>query len=185
MRSVALARLAAGALDFGQRAARRAAMYVIRERFASHGHNVLFDPRDTFTYERIHVGDDVFIGPGAFFSATETHIRIGNKVMFGPRVTLLGGNHNAGVIGRYMFDVKEKRPRDDEPIVIEDDTWIGACATILKGVTVGRGAIVGAGSLVTKNVPPYTIVVGNPARVVRERFTPEERARHEAALGLR
>jgi len=177
-----LVALAARAIDLGHRIARRANMYVVRERFASHGKNVLFDPRDTFTYERIHVGDDVFIGPGAFFAATETTIRIGNKVMFGPRVTLLGGNHNSGSVGQYMFDVKEKRPDDDQPILIEDDTWIGACAIVLKGVTIGRGAIVGAGAVVTRSLPSYAIAVGNPARVVRLRFTEEEQARHEALL---
>jgi len=160
-------------------------MYLVRERFATHGRNVLFDPRDTFSYETIHVGDDVFIGLGAMFLASETTIHIGNKVMFGPKVTIMGGNHNSGVVGAFMFDVKNKRPGDDEPIVIQDDAWIGAGAFILKGVTVGRGAIVGAGSIVTKDVPPYAIVAGNPGRVVRMRFSPEEIERHEAALGIR
>lgn len=172
----------ARALDLGERAARRLRMHLVRERFASHGKNVIFDPRDTFSYETIHVGDDVFIGPGALFAASETVIRIGNKVMFGPKVTLLGGNHNTGVVGAYMFDVKEKRPEDDLPIVIEDDVWVGAGAFVLKGVTIGRGAIVGAGAVVTKDVPPYAIVVGNPARVVRMRFSPEQVSQHEAAL---
>lgn len=64
-------------------------------------------------------------------------------------------------------------PRDlsrirSAPIVIEDDAWIGAKATVLKGVRIGRGAIVAAGSVVTKNVPPWTVVAGNPASVRRE-----------------
>ena len=55
-----------------------------------------------------------------------------------------------------------------KPIVIKDKAWIGFNSIILKGVTIGEGAIVGAGSVVTKDVPPYTIVAGNPARIVRE-----------------
>ncbi|MBI4517295.1 MAG: acyltransferase [Deltaproteobacteria bacterium] len=54
------------------------------------------------------------------------------------------------------------------PVVIEDDVWVGLRATILKGVTLRRGAIVGAGAVVTESVPPYTVVAGNPARVIRQ-----------------
>jgi len=159
-------------------------MLLVRERFAAHGRNLIFDPRDSFSYETIHIGDDVFIGPGALFQASATTITIGRKVMFGPRVTILGGNHNTSVVGSFMFDVKEKRPRYDEPVTIEDDVWVGAGAYILKGVTIGRGAIVGAGAVVTKSVPSYAIVVGNPARVARMRFAGDEIERHEALLGF-
>jgi maltose O-acetyltransferase len=55
------------------------------------------------------------------------------------------------------------------PIVIEDDVWIGARVTILGGVNIGTGAVIGAGSVVTKNVPPYAIVAGNPAKLIRYR----------------
>jgi acetyltransferase-like isoleucine patch superfamily enzyme len=54
------------------------------------------------------------------------------------------------------------------PIIIEDDAWIGFNSIILKGVTIGKGSIVGAGSVVTKSVPPWTIVGGNPAKIIRE-----------------
>ena len=57
---------------------------------------------------------------------------------------------------------------DEKPVCIEDDAWIGAGSIILRGVTIGKAAIVGAGSVVTQDVPPYTVVVGNPARVVRQ-----------------
>jgi acetyltransferase-like isoleucine patch superfamily enzyme len=56
-----------------------------------------------------------------------------------------------------------------KPVVVEDHVWIGARAIILPGVTLGEGCVIGAGAVVTKDVPPYTIAVGNPARVVRER----------------
>ena len=58
----------------------------------------------------------------------------------------------------------------DRPVIIEDDVWIGFNATILKGVRIGRGAIVGANTVITKDVPPYTIMVGNPARAVGSAF---------------
>ena len=70
----------------------------------------------------------------------------------------------------------------DKDIVVEDDVWIGTRAIILKGVTIHKGAIVGAGAVVTKDVPPYSIVAGNPAKIVKMRFTDEEIKKHEAIL---
>lgn len=68
-------------------------------------------------------------------------------------------------------------------MVFEGDNWIGANATILKGVTIGEGAVVAAGAVVTKDVAPYTIVGGVPAKYIGDRFTPEELARHRQVLG--
>lgn len=62
----------------------------------------------------------------------------------------------------------------DRPVQIRDDAWIGAKAIILKGVTIGEGAVVAAGAVVTKDVAPYTVVAGNPARVIRELEVPHE-----------
>jgi acetyltransferase-like isoleucine patch superfamily enzyme len=83
-----------------------------------------------------------------------------------------------------MFDAKDKSPEDDQPIVIEDDVWIGYRAIVLKGVTVGRGSVVGAGSVVTRDVPRYAIVAGVPARKVGVRFSEDEIREHERVLGL-
>jgi maltose O-acetyltransferase len=154
---------------------------IIRPLFAKCGHNVRFDPSDNFSYGTISIGNNVYIGSGAYFS-TKKVIRIGNDVMFGPGVSLLGGNHNTSVIGRFMCNVHEKRPDDDLDIVIDNDVWVGARATILKGVTVGRGAIVAAGAVVTQDVAPYSIVGGVPARRLRYRWTAEEIREHEKTL---
>jgi acetyltransferase-like isoleucine patch superfamily enzyme len=132
--------------------------------------------------ESIFIGEGVIINNGAWLSAVNTEIRIGNKVMFGPQVGIIAGDHNTSLIGRYMIDVEEKRPEDDLPVLIEDDVWIGFRATILKGVTVGRGSIIAAHALVTKDVPRYAIVGGVPARVLRLRWTDEEIAEHERRL---
>lgn len=70
------------------------------------------------------------------------------------------------------------------PVIIEGDNWIGANAIILKGVTVGRGAVVAAGSVVIHDVPPYSIVGGVPAKVISERFSPSEIQQHEKILGI-
>lgn len=153
----------------------------LRPLFAHCGRNVRFNPFDEFSYSTIRIGDDVFIGKGACFAAKKG-ISIGDKVMFGPNVTIRGGDHNTSVVGRFMADVHEKRIEDDAPVVIEDDVWIGTGAIILKGVTVGRGAIIAAGAVVTHKVPRYAIAVGVPARVRGFRWTVQEIVEHEKAL---
>jgi acetyltransferase-like isoleucine patch superfamily enzyme len=161
---------------------RKLRMYVLLPLFGSHGKNVWFDPDGTYSYRTITLGSDVFLGLRPSLMASQSKIQIGNKVMFGPYVTVLGGNHNTREAGRFMFDVSEKREGDDPGVVIEDDVWVGAGAVILGGVTLGRGSIVGAGSVVTKSVPPYSIVAGCPARVIRFRWDVETILRHEESL---
>jgi len=160
---------------------RRFLRIVLRPLFAECGHNVRFNPFDRFSYGTIRIGNDVFINTGACFSAKEG-ITIGSKVMFGPNVTIRGGNHNTSVLGRFMADIHEKRPEDDLPVVIEHDVWVGAGAIILKGVTIGRGSIVAAGAVVTKNVKPYSIVAGVPASLIRYRWSTDEIVEHEKVL---
>lgn len=72
--------------------------------------------------------------------------------------------------------------RYDQPVVIEDEVWCGANVTILKGVTLGRGSVVAAGAVVTKSFPPYSIIGGVPAKLLKMRFTPEEIEMHERKL---
>lgn len=172
----------AHAIIFCRRASRRLRMLLLRPAFKRHGANFVFDPAGDYSYATIEVGDNVFIGNGATLQASESGIVIGNKVMFGPNVTIMGGNHNTSVVGQFMFDVKVKRPEDDEPVVIEDDVWVGAGAIVLKGVRLGRGCVVAAGAVVTRDVPPYTIAGGVPARVLSARFDAEAVISHESKL---
>ena len=68
------------------------------------------------------------------------------------------------------------------PVLIEDDVWCGSNVVILKGVTIGHGSIVAAGAVVTKSFPPYSIIGGVPAKLIRMRFTPEQILKHETLL---
>lgn len=91
--------------------------------------------------------------------------------MMGPRVTILALNHEFSSVDVPMIRQGHAAPK---PVIIGNDVWIGAQAIILPGVTVGDGAIVGAGAVVAKPVAPFTIVAGNPARVIGQRESGRE-----------
>jgi acetyltransferase-like isoleucine patch superfamily enzyme len=162
----------------------RLRMLLMMSLFGGHGNPFRFDPNGTYTYETIFVGDDVHLGIKPTLIASKAKIIIGSHVMFGPEVTIRGGNHRVDLLGRYMTTITEaeKRPEDDKGVVVEDDVWVGTRAIILHGVKIGRGAIIGAGSVVTHDVNPYTIVAGNPARFIKFRFSEEEIIEHETIL---
>jgi maltose O-acetyltransferase len=159
-------------------------MFFYRPMFGGHGRKFRFDPAGDYICANIFVGDDVSLGSRPTLIASRAKIRIGNKVIFGPEVTIRGGNHRTDLVGRFMYDVtdSEKQPEDDRGVTIEDDVWVGTRAIILHGATIGRGAIIGAGAVVTKSVPPYAIVGGVPAKVIKFRWNVETILRHEAIL---
>lgn len=153
--------------------------------FADCGSHVVIGRNCTFTYDHIYIGNHVHIGERASFIASRSCIYIGNNVMFGPNVTIRGGNHRTDVVGEYMIRVKEKLPENDRDVIIQCDVWVGCNATILAGVTIGEGSIIGAGSLVTKDVPPYTVLVGSPALKQWERWNPQTIAHHKEILRVK
>ncbi len=109
------------------------------------------------------------------FGNPEEQLDIGNYCSIANDVKfILGGEHDYSCISTFPFDAyygkNERKAISKGKIVIEDDVWIGTSAIILSGVTIGRGAIVGAGSLVTNDIPEYSIVGGVPAKVIKYRF---------------
>lgn len=105
-------------------------------------------------------------------------LSIGNYVCIASGVIILmGGNHNHPTDSISVYPFAETIADTYEPkgdTVIKSDAWIGMNAMIMPGITIGEGAIVASGSVVTKDVPPYTVVGGNPAKVIKSRFTEEE-----------
>lgn len=112
---------------------------------------------------RITIGEDFFCGVDCHFAAPAV---IGERVMFAPRVALVGGDHKIDNTGLILMDTGRDIYRTIE---IGDGAWLGYGAIVMHGVSIGDGAIVAAGSVVTKDVPPLAIVGGNPAELIRYR----------------
>lgn len=131
---------------------------------------------------QIKIGDSCYVGEDArIWSSSE--ITIGNRVLISHGANIHDNNSHpiSAKFRSQHFSAISKTGHPSSgveisalPVMIEDDAWIGFNSIVLKGVTIGEGAIVGAGSVVTKDVAPWTIVAGNPARVIRE-IPPNER----------
>lgn len=115
---------------------------------------------------KLNIERYVYIGPEVFFQAIGG-ITINQGVCIGPRVTIMTENHryDAPDLAAIPYDHLDIR----KPVVLEENVWIGHSAIILPGVTLGEGSVVAAGALVTKNVPPYAVVGGNPAKIIKYR----------------
>lgn len=131
---------------------------------------------------RLQVGRGTYGSPTYYtFNGDSTSVHIGSFCSIGPEVTfILGGNHPTDRVTtfpireRYALEpVANGFPSSRGDIRIEDDVWIGFGATVLSGVTIGHGAVIGAMSLVTRDIPAFAIAVGNPAKVVRYRLDNE------------
>ncbi|MBO1057380.1 MAG: acyltransferase [Dolichospermum sp. JUN01] len=128
---------------------------------------------------KIEIGEDCYIGEGTRIRSANS-IKIGNEVMISDNVTIYDTdahslNHTLRhqefvevvILNNLIKDAKELDVKS-APVSIEDHVWIGFNAAILKGVTIGKGAIIGASSVVTKDVEAFTVVVGNPAKVIKK-----------------
>lgn len=130
--------------------------------------------------DRLQLGTDVYIGPGATILCGVDDIIIEDHVVIGPNITLVESNHVFNKVGEYI----KHSGLSLGGVKIEEDCWIGANVTVLAGVTIGRGSVIGACSCVTKSIPPYSIAYGVPAKVVKQRFDNDEIAKHEEILSI-
>jgi maltose O-acetyltransferase len=133
------------------------------------GQNVNIEHGASFGSGRdLTIGDNSGIGIDCQVPA---NIQIGSDVMMGPQVLIIGQNHKFDDLSVPM---RLQGRAEASPVVIEDDVWVGARSIVLPGIRIGRGAIIAAGAVVTKDVPPYAICGGNPARVIRLRTESKE-----------
>ncbi len=156
-------------------------MKIFKYKFQKNFNTKLY-PKNIFDLSKVKFLGEYSYGPLNIrnWNNSKESISIGNFVSIANDVKfLLGGNHSIDTISTYPFKAKIYNEREiaitKGEIVVEDDVWIGAHSTILSGVRIGQGSIVGAGSVVTKNVEPYSIVAGNPAKFIRYRFNKEMR----------
>jgi acetyltransferase-like isoleucine patch superfamily enzyme len=113
----------------------------------------------------INIGSFVSIGPFCFF-VSKSLISIGSNVSIGSGSHLMGGGHKFDDLDKPII----RQERTSQGIVVSDNVWIGSQVVVLDGVTLGEGCIVGAGAVVTKDVPAYSIAAGIPAKVIRSRL---------------
>lgn len=133
-------------------------------------------PRNIFDINLVTVGKMTY---GEIYVSNfrdDVHLNIGNFCSIAPEVVfLLGADHNIRTVSTYPYKVKMLNEKFEGlskgDIIVEDDVWIGFGAKILSGVHIGRGAVIAAGSVVTKDVSPYAVVGGAPARVLKYRFS--------------
>lgn len=119
----------------------------------------LFPPFNTDCGKNIHLGKNVFINSGCKFQ-DQGGIFIGDRALIGHNVVLATLNH--------PLDPAKRSSLEPSAIRLEDDVWIGSNSVVLPGVTIGKGSVVAAGAVVTKDVPPMTVVCGIPAKVIKE-----------------
>lgn len=136
---------------------------MLKEMFAEIGENCYIEPpfRSNFGGAHVHFGKNIY----ANFNLTlvdDTHIYVGDYTMFGPNVTVATAGHP------ILPELREREYQYNAPVHIGRNCWIGAGAIILPGITVGDNVVIGAGSVVTKDLPSNVVAVGNPCRVLRE-----------------
>lgn len=113
---------------------------------------------------KVVVGENGNIGKAAYIQG---YVVIGKDVMMGPECNIWTINHETR---RLDIPMCKQGNKEEQPVFIGDDVWLGARVTILPGVHIGKGSIIGAGAVVTKDVPEYSVAVGNPAVVIKERI---------------
>ncbi|TDC76223.1 sugar O-acetyltransferase [Micromonospora sp. KC606] len=136
---------------------------------------VLLAPFHAGFGSNVHIGDDFFGNVNLTF-VDDVDIRIGDGVMIAPSVTLTTTGHPVHPARRIDY------ARFSEPIVVEDKVWIGSNVVVLPGVRIGYGSVIGAGSVVSRDIPPMVVAVGTPCRVLRP-ITDDDLTTRTATLG--
>lgn len=135
--------------------------------------------KNVFNIHAVEVGNHTYGDLCVLLDNDYSRLKIGSFCSIAPDVVFIpGSDHAVDTISTFPFKVMCLKTQAREAIskgdiIVEDDVWIGCRSTILSGVRIGQGAVVAAGSVVTKDVPPYAIVGGVPAKVIKYRFGPE------------
>lgn len=158
----------------------------IRKQIGSIGSNV-YIPSDTIISggDNIQLHDNVSFGIGTVLFATNARIVVKKWFVASHNLKIITGDHERRV-GRFCASITEKDKNHnialDQDVVINEDVWCGMNVVILKGVIIGRGCTICAGAVVSKSTPPYSIVGGIPAKVIKFYWTIDEILKHESQL---
>lgn len=154
-----------------------------RSHFGYIAKDAVITPPLSGNFENIYINGRVGIGSHAILSTPNARIVFHGNSSIAHHLTIHTGNH-ARVVGTFVSDItEENKPHGyDHDVIIEKDVWIGANVSILEGVTVGRGATIAASAVVNKDVPPYSIVGGVPAKVIKFYWTVDQILKHESIL---
>ena len=150
----------------------RAMRYLCRRKFKGFGERAEFRPGSyALDCRRITIGDDVVIRPQSILMPDPreggAEIVIEDKVLMGPGVHIYVNDHIFTDKNIPIYDQDHTRPCKEDTVILRKGCWVGARSTILKGVEVGKNAVIAAGSVVTKNVEEHTLVAGVPAKVLK------------------
>ncbi len=146
---------------------------LLKSQFGHFGNGSSFDPTTSVIphYQNIFIGDNVYIGPYAILSADDVKITIGDDTIIGPGLYIMAGDHLFDKPGEYYHTSTKGVNKD---VTIGRNVWIGARVTILKGIKIHDSSVIGAGSVVTRDVPEFSVVAGNPAKFIRLRFSDDD-----------
>lgn len=161
-------------------------VYFSKDKFRRIGQNTCLPLRISYSNgSNIYIGDNVSLGSNVNLMAKNATITIRSHVVSSKNLIIVTGDHERRV-GFFCSNIdessKNKNLHLDLPVEVQEDVWLGINVTILKGVTIGRGATVCAGAVVTKNIPPYSICGGVPAKFIKFYWNIPQILAHEANL---
>lgn len=161
----------------------RNSIFKLARLFLNKKKNPFFFTKDIFALNRYEIGDYTYGEPKVLYANSDAMLKIGKFCSIAKGVTIyLGGNHRIDWISCYPFNIIQHFPEDSNilghpatkgSVIIGNDVWLGRNSTIMSGVNIGNGAVIGAHSVATRSIDPYEIWAGNPAKLIRKRFDAE------------
>lgn len=159
----------------------RADILEVKSKIGKCGNNVVLHyPLDIVNPQNVFLHDNTHIYGGSKIITLSAKYIMKKNSGAAQGFTVVTGNHTS-TVGVWFKDLINKEDVEKD-VIVEEDVWISTNVTLLAGVTIGRGSIIGAGAVCRKNIPPYAIAIGNPAKVIGFRFNPIDTFQHECIL---
>lgn len=155
---------------------------IFSKKFGSIGRSTIVSPSSQVVTQNMYLDDYVIIQDHNNFISHKGKLVVKKYSVISAGCLIIPGAHKLKVGLPFWMSAKHHIADNEDDIIIEEDSWIGAGCILLPGVKIGRGCVVGAGSVVTKDVPDYAVVVGSPARIVATKFSLKDVLSHERVL---